>query len=266
LKKKSKKTRLPKSDINIKKRLTIFAVSSSILLIALVLRIAYLQFATTVSGRNLRVEAQRQQLQARTIIPRRGNLLDATGRGLAFSAPVDTISVNPSRLRTTTGEELCKEEVAESLSNIFELDYEEVLALLNSEATSVRIMERSTLDQTTKLEEWLTEANVLGVTITPNTQRFYPYNNLASNLIGFTRYDGHGATGLEHSLDHLLAGTPGRVVTITDSLNVEIPDRRHVYIEAQDGYDVYLTIDANIQAISERHLSRAIRDSRADRW
>ena len=55
---------------------------------------------------------------------------------------------------------------------------------------------------------WIHENNIRGITITPDTRRFYPYNNLASNLIGFTRYDGHGAIGLEHSLDDLLSGTP----------------------------------------------------------
>ena len=101
-----------------------------------------------------------------------------------------------------------KSELANRFSYIFELDYEDVLEKLNSDAPSVTILERAPHDRVTQLEEWLHSNRILGVTITPDTTRFYPYNNLASNLIGFTRYDGHGAVGLEHSLDHLLSGTP----------------------------------------------------------
>ena len=130
------------------------------------------------------------------------------GRGLAFSVEVDTISVNPSGLRTSGGGEVDKGELANRFSYIFELDYEEVLEKLDSDSLSVRIVERAPHDKVLLLEEWLSDNNILGVTITPDTRRFYPYNNLASNLIGFTRYDGHGAVGLEHSLDRLLSGTP----------------------------------------------------------
>ena len=75
---KSRKSKIPKLDVNMKKRLTIFWIVSCILLVGLTLRISYLQFAPTVAGRNLREEAQRQQMAIRPITPRRGNLLDST--------------------------------------------------------------------------------------------------------------------------------------------------------------------------------------------
>ncbi|MCL2384121.1 MAG: hypothetical protein FWC79_08540 [Oscillospiraceae bacterium] len=200
--------KIPKLDVNIKKRLTICLGFTLILFIALTFRISWIQFAPTVAGVDLRTEAQRQQQEVISIAPRRGNLLDSSGRGIAFSSEIDIISVNPTRLRSSNRDDLSKEEVARAFSDIFLLDYWEVLYKLHSEEPSVDIVESNVHDQTVQFQDWIRENRVLGITITPQTIRFYPYNNLASNLVGFTRTDGHGAVGLEHSLDHLLAGTP----------------------------------------------------------
>lgn len=151
IQKRTKKAKFSKVDVRSKKRLTVLLASSFILLFALTIRISYLQFAPTVGGRNLSDEAQRQQLAARTIQARRGNLLDANGRGLAFSVEVDTISVNPNGLRTTAGEEVDKEDLAKVFSDIFELEFEEVLYKLDSDSTSVTIVERAEHAKTSEL-------------------------------------------------------------------------------------------------------------------
>jgi len=157
---KLRKSRIPKVDSSIKKRLLIFLVSSFVILIILNLRISYLQFAPTVAGRNLSDEARRQQRETITIMPRRGNLLDRNGMGLAFSVEVDTISVTPSRLLASNGEEITKEEVAHVFSDIFDLYYEEVLEKLHTDEISVRVVERAEQARVTELREWIIENRV----------------------------------------------------------------------------------------------------------
>ena len=68
-----------------------------------------------------------------------------------------------------------------------------------------------------------------GVLLSENNSRYYPYNNLASHLIGFTGTDNNGLFGLENSLDSILAGTVGKVVALTDSVNGEIPNQHPEY-------------------------------------
>jgi stage V sporulation protein D (sporulation-specific penicillin-binding protein) len=89
---------------------------------------------------------------------------------------------------------------------------------------------------------------------------------LASSLIGFTGTDGHGLLGLEYSLDSRLSGTVGRKVTIKDAASSEIPNADESYIAPQNGNDVSLTLDVNIQTIAEKYLSQAVTDNNADRW
>lgn len=103
-----------------------------------------------------------------------------------------------------------------------------------------------------------------GININSSVRRYYPYNNLGCHMLGFTGTDGNGLFGLENSLDSILSGTVGKVVTITDSINSEIPNQEQSYIAAKDGSNVYLTIDINIQSIAEKYLSQAVIDNIAD--
>ena len=103
-----------------------------------------------------------------------------------------------------------------------------------------------------------------GINIDSSIKRYYPYNNLASHVLGFTGTDNTGLFGLENSLNSILSGTVGKSVTITDSINAEIPNQYQSYIAAKDGSNVYLTIDVNIQSIAEKYLSQAVIDNIAD--
>jgi len=207
--KKNKSKKLPKLDVNTKKRLTVFLGMSIVIFVALTFRISWIQFAPTVWGHDLQERAYRQQIATRTLTPRRGNLFDVNGRRLASSIELETVLVNPTRLRASDRSEIDRMEIARGFSYILELDYEEVYEIyemLNSDSESVRIATGITHDRVTKLREWIGEERLLGITFAPDSRRIYPYHNIASNLIGFTRTDGHGAVGLEHSLDRLLAG------------------------------------------------------------
>ncbi len=185
------------------KKLRACMATSFILLMLLVIRIGYLQF---VQGAKLKEEATRKQLASKTIAANRGTIYDSTGKALAISAEVDTVSINPSQVEYASGEQVNKEVLAHAFSDIFDLDYEETLEKINTAKKSFVIASKVENDKITALEEWMDNNKVKsGISITDDIKRYYPYNNLASNLIGFTGAENTGRMGLEYSLDDILS-------------------------------------------------------------
>lgn len=185
------------------KKLRICMSVGFVILILLVFRIGYLQF---VQGAELKEEAVKNQLSSKIITPNRGTIYDSTGKALAISAKVDTVSVNPSQVKYSNGDEVNKEILAHAFSDIFELDYSETLEKLNTKTSSFIIASKVENDKITALQEWMENNKVnYGITITEDIKRYYPYNNLASNLIGFTGSENSGRMGLEYTLDDILS-------------------------------------------------------------
>lgn len=131
------------------------------------------------------------------------------GKSLAISAHVDTVSINPTKIKDDDKIKNKKEKVAKAFSEIFELDYEETLAKVNSESSVQMIAKRVEQDKIDKLKEWMKENNIsVGINIDEDTKRYYPYNNLASYVIGFCNNDNQGIYGVERSYNSYLTGTP----------------------------------------------------------
>lgn len=192
-----------KIDSNGKKKLVACLSISFILLVLLIVRIGFIQF---VQGADLKESAVKNQLASKTIVPNRGTIYDSTGKALAISADVDTISVNPSNVKYSNGTEVNKEVLAHALSDIFDLDYNELLENLNTKTSTFVVAEKVENDKVTSLEEWMDTNKVTsGISIEDDIKRYYPYNNLASNLIGFTGAENSGLSGLESSLDDILS-------------------------------------------------------------
>lgn len=258
--KKSKKiVKINKSSI---KKLTIMSIFFFFLFVLLIIRLAYLQF---VKGDWLSKQASTQQTSTKTINPTRGIIYDSNGKVLAISAEVDNVKVTPSRLKYSNGNDVPLEFVAQSFSNIFGLDYTEIMNKLSSATSTVTIASKVESNKIDLLYDWMDSNNIYsGISVDSSISRYYPYNTLACHTLGFTGTDGNGLFGLENSLDSILSGTVGKVVTLTDSVNSEIPNEQQSYIAAQDGSNVYLTIDVNIQSIVEKYLSQAVVDNIAD--
>ena len=240
-----KKSKIIKIDNKGQKRLRITLAVGFALLLLLIVRLCVLQF---VQGAGLKEEAAQRQLSSKTINPSRGTIYDSTGKILAKSTDVDTVYIDPSEVKYKDKTEVNKDILAHKFSEIFELDYEETLEKLNTKTSSFKIVEKVDHEKIILLENWLSDNEITyGIRIENDNKRAYPYNNLASNLIGFTRSDGSGAMGLEYSLDSLLSGTAGKLVSATDSINGEIPNGEISYVPAQNGNDITLTLDVNIQ-------------------
>ena len=256
--------------IKLKRMLIVFGF---ILLIFVILlgRVAWLQF---VDGEELKRREYSQSTSSTLISAKRGTIYDSTGKALAISVDVDTISVNPSYIKAKgkngqTDEEATNElrnKMADKMAEIFSLDREEVYKKLTSSNSVETIVSKVETDKVSELETWLEENKAkAGVNIDADVKRYYPYNNLASNVIGFCGSNNQGLDGIELRYDDVLKGTSGRLTTAIDVTREAIPDQNEEYIAPENGSNIYLTIDSNIQTIAEKYLKQAVEENKCER-
>lgn len=243
------------------KKLRVTLIVVILILLLLIVRIGFLQF---VQGNYLKELAYNQQTINQIISPKRGNIYDSTGKALAISAQVDTITINPNKLVKNSNDETkeFKEKIAKGLSEIFELNYDEVLEKVNSSSQVETIAKKVKQEKVDTLKKWMEDNKIsVGINIDEDTKRYYPYNTVASNVIGFCGSDNQGLSGVESKWDSILTGTPGKIVSSKGSNQEEIPNAEETYISAENGSDLTLTIDLNIQTIIEKYLKQAVEDN-----
>ena len=162
--------------IHFKKLKAIFIIIV-ILILALLIRIGILQF---VDGNSLKESAYKQQTINQIISPKRGKIYASTGEALAISARVDTITINPQKIVDENKDEektkALKEKVAKGLSEIFELNYEDVLEKVTSDSQFQTIAKKVDQDKVTKLKEWMKENKYYtGINIDEDAQVFLDF-------------------------------------------------------------------------------------------
>ncbi|MDR0979411.1 MAG: stage V sporulation protein D [Lachnospiraceae bacterium] len=260
---------MPKKNINkqnttklFSKRLLICAICISVIFFALIIRLIFLQF---VQGSELKESAYRQQTTNKIISAKRGTIYDSTGKVLAKSIPVDTISINPQKVKYSDEKDVPPEVLTQIFVDVFGLDYNSTLEKVTKNASTVVIVSKIEKEKVDIFKQILAEKKITsGINIDNDTKRYYPYDSLASTLIGSFGTD-NGLAGIESAWDSVLTGTRGRKTTTTDSANNEIPNADQSYVAAQNGYDLTLTIDVNIQSIAEKYLTAAVTENTASR-
>ena len=238
------------------RRLGVTLFVTFLFLVLLVIRLFWLQI---VQGAELKETAYKQRTINRIISPKRGTIYDSTNKALAISSRVDTVTINPEKVRYSSDKKVEPEVLAKGLADIFELKYEDVLKKAQSESSVETIARKVTQEKITKLKDWMNEKDIsAGINIDEDYKRSYPYGNFASSILGFCGTVNQGLWGLENSLDELLTGTPGKIMTSANVVGQEIPDDNRLYIAAENGNDVVLSIDYNIQSAAEEALKQAV--------
>lgn len=241
-------------NLSTKKRMRTMLFVIFIIIVLLIVRLGYIQL---IDGMRLRRMAYEQQTLDRSINPKRGTIYDSTGQVIAQSSTVETVTVNPGNISVQD-----KDKVARVLSEIFELDYDKVLKKVSKRSSIETIAKKVEKEKTDKLRIWMEENNVTtGINIDEDTKRYYPNNNLASQIIGFCGSDNQGLDGIEAKYDKVLSGTKGSIKRHTDAKGGEIGEEGEKYVPAIDGKDLILTIDINIQSIVEKYLKEACIDN-----
>jgi stage V sporulation protein D (sporulation-specific penicillin-binding protein) len=162
--------KIPKLEQKMKKRLIVYIELIFLMFFLLVIRIGFIQF---VSANELKESAYKQQVAVKTITPKRGNMYDSTGKALVLSADVDTVTVNPARLKKSDDSEVNKELLAGAFSNILEVDEISTLEKLKSDSSMVTIARKISNDKISILEAWLDENKITrGINIENDTRTF----------------------------------------------------------------------------------------------
>ena len=239
---------------------------SALLLIIIILlgfgaaacRIAFLQI---VKGEELSQKAVEQQLHDTEISAKRGTIYDRNGKPLAQSASVWRVVMAPAYFK----EDEQREYVAENLAKILDLEYEDVLEETKQNSYYVNVkrkIESEEREKILKLQDKIEEKygikNVID--LLDDYKRYYPYNELASSVIGFTGADDQGLEGVEYQYNKYLSGTKGRLVSARNSRGADMPFEYEQNIEAEDGNNIVLTIDETVQAICEKYMAQNIQD------
>ena len=249
--------RLNMQTINLKnrKKMKNALFVSFFILFALTARIGYIEF---IQGKDLQSKAYEQLVQKRAVNPKRGTIYDAKEKyTLAVSSTAYTVTVNPTNIPNEI-----KEKVATKLTEIFDLNYETTLKKISKRSSIETIVKKIEKEKADKLRKWLLENEInTGINIDEDTKRYYPYSNLASQVIGFCGGDNQGLDGVEAKYDEILSGKAGSISRATDATGEEIGDEGEVYEEPINGKDIVLSIDMTIQSIAEKYLEEACIDN-----
>lgn len=191
-------------------------------------------------------KAMDQRLQKIPVDARRGAIYDRNGIPLAISVSANAVYVIPNEVRD-------KENTARTLAEILAVDYEFVLQRLNKPTASEWIKKRVTTEEALAVHR----ANLPGVGVVDNPERYYPYGSIAPQVLGIVGIDNQGLEGIELYYDQYLRGIRGEAVFERDAVGRMIEGGLKGYTAGIDGADIVLTLDFYIQQIAEREVQRA---------
>jgi stage V sporulation protein D (sporulation-specific penicillin-binding protein) len=190
----------------------------------------------------------------RSIKAPRGTIYDVNGQVLAGNKPVSTISVIHNQITDA-------EAVIDTLADMLELDREQVAEKVNKVSSREKI--KSNVDKETA--DAIRALELDGVMVDEDYKRYYPYDTLASKVIGFTGADNQGIVGLEVYYDDYLMGETGSINTLTDARGIELENAAERRVEPEAGYNLVTTIDVNIQLYAQQLAERVLEEKNAKR-
>ena len=189
----------------------------------------------------------------RDIKAARGRIIDATGKILATNKSVCTISVIHSQIDEP-------EKVIAALQKELGLTEEEVRQRVEKVSSIERV--KTNVDKETG--DRIRAYGLSGIKVDEDYKRYYPLDTMASTVLGFTGADNQGILGLEVKYDSYLQGTSGKILTLTDARGIEIENAGETRLEPVNGYDLYISMDSNIQQYCEQAAEKAYIKKQAD--
>ena len=232
-----------------RKELIVFACAG-LLLIGLVGRLAYLMI---FEAEYYQEKAENLHERERQIKAARGEIVDANGVVLATNKTVCTISVIHSQLTDA-------EEVIRILTQ--ELGIDEATVRKKVEKVSSRELIKSNVEK--EIGDRIREYELDGVKVDEDFKRYYPYNELASKVLGFTGSDNQGIIGLEVKYEEYLKGQNGTILTTTDARGIELEGIAEERMEPIAGKTLQLSLDYNIQKYAQQAAEKAMEEKQAD--
>lgn len=222
-------------------------------IIATIILTGRLGYLMTVKSEEYAKRAQDLHERERPIKAARGLIYDRNGELIATNKPVSTISVIHAQITNP-------EEVINVLSREIGLSEEYVRKRVEKNSSLERI--KSNVDK--EVADEIRDMKLDGVMVDEDYKRYYPYNDLASKVIGFTGGDNQGIIGLEVEYEKYLKGIDGTILTLTTAYGVEIKNAAEERIEPQAGNSLRLSMDVNMQEYAEQAAKKVLAAKQAD--
>lgn len=233
-----------------RKKIMIIFFAIFFVLLFLMGRLVYLMvFCSEYYGQKAKDLHERE----RDIKAARGKIIDATGTVLATNQSVCTISVIHSQIEDS-------EAVIAALVKELGLTEEEIRKRVEKNSS----IERVKTNVPKEVGDAIRAYGLSGIKVDEDYKRYYPFDTLASTVLGFTGADNQGIVGLEVKYDSYLQGTAGKILTLTDARGVEIENAGETRLEPVNGNDLYISLDYNIQLYCEQAAEKAYLKKNAD--
>lgn len=221
-----------------RKKIFLYYAVIALCFFALCIRVVYLM---TARGEHYTELAKEVQQRERAIKAARGEILDRNGQVIAANKTVCTVSVIYNQVKEP-------EKVIDILTKELSMDEAEVRKKVEKKSSREKI--KSNVDK--EVGDRIREYNLEGVKVDEDYKRYYPYESLASKVLGFTGGDNQGIIGLEVKYEEYLKGVDGKILTPTDAAGIEADTALEERLEPIDGHDLYTSIDINIQKYAEQ--------------
>lgn len=240
----------------LRRTLVLMGVCGILTFVILAVRLYLIQIRDHDTYEGLAVE---QQVRETTVTAARGTIYDSGGTVLAMSASVETVFISPNEI---AAEDEDAELIAEGLSEILDVEADAIMEKIENTSSYYQTV-KTKIEQelADEVRQFISDNDLSGIYLEPTTKRYYPYSSVASHVVGFVGTDNTGLDGIELIYNEYLTGTNGRIVRLKSATGTDmlLEDYEDFY-DAEDGDDVYLTIDSNIQQIVEKYLEQAMED------
>lgn len=234
-----------------KRKITAISIMFFVAFFVLIIRVIFL---TTAESEHYSKKALEVEERERYIKAARGHIYDRNGKIIATNKMVCTISVIHSQIED-------EKQVVNMLSKELDIDKETIEKKVKRVSSREKIKTNVPKETGDRIRKY----NLAGVKVDEDYKRYYPYDSLASKVLGFTGADNQGIVGLEAKYDEYLMGIDGKILTMTDAKGVELPNKKENRVESVKGNDLYITIDIDIQKICEKAAKKAMKETKAKR-
>jgi stage V sporulation protein D (sporulation-specific penicillin-binding protein) len=235
------------SNRQVRQRLSWIGIGTTILFVTMGIRLGYVQL---VQGPTLAEKAEDLWRRNVPYTAKRGEIQDRNGERLTYNISTPTVWAIPAQIQNS-------EETALKLAAVLQMPAEKIKLLLEKRSLIERIQPGGRKLSTERAQAVRALA-LPGIKVAEDNKRYYPFNRLASHILGFTGIDNQGLTGVELSHNDYLSGIAGGVSFFTDASGREMPNTSESYQKPRDGLTLQLTLDKYIQTVLERELDRTM--------
>ena len=200
--------------------------------------------------------ALKNQTRSTSVAGNRGVIYDCNMNILACSVTVENVYLDPNELKQSRAD---LDRISQDLAQMLDLDAQWVRKqAADTRLRYQKIASKLEAEQAALVRAYINENGISGIHLEPDSKRYYPYESLAAQVIGFTNASGEGSEGIEAAYNRVLLGETGAVITTKGNNEMDMPYSYEAFIDGKEGNSLVLTLDVTVQSALERHMQQAI--------